>query len=73
MDPASLVPAPVETRIRLWCEGGTAHGTVINSRFLEVPCRDKRCRRPGFQTFHIWDLLTNQRRTEYRAIEQEAS
>jgi hypothetical protein len=70
MDPNALVPAVGETRIRLWCEGGTAHGTVINNRWLEVPCRDKRCKREGFQTVHVWDLLTGQRMTRYQEVQK---
>ena len=70
MDPDSLVTAPVETRIILRCEGGYV-GTVINNRWFERPCSQKRCRREGVQVFHIWDLWTGRKRTVERPIQPQ--
>jgi hypothetical protein len=67
MDAERLGVGPVQTRIRLSCEGGYI-GELINDRWLELPCKQQRCRQNGVQTVHRWDLLTGQRSTVYREV-----
>lgn len=66
MDPQTLVIGPAETNIELFCEGGGRLGRVINNRWLELTCRQTRCKRNGVLTVHRWDLVTGQRSTFYR-------
>ena len=70
MDPIAdeIASGPSEIRLVLRCDGGGYIGTLINNRWLELPCRASRCKRAGVQTVHRWDLLTSRKSTEYRPI-----
>ena len=39
---------------------GRLHGHT-DGRTLRLRCREAKCRREGFVTFHVWDLSTGER------------
>lgn len=73
MDADLIVAAPKQVRQQLRCDGGRYFGVVINNRWLEMTCRDKRCKRDGVLTVHVWDLLTGWKSTEYRPIDSDGA
>ena len=64
-----IAPGPIETRVVFRCQGGHV-GTLINNRWLEVPCRRSKCRRDGVLTVHVYDLFTARESTVYRTNTQ---
>lgn len=45
--------APEQNPIRLRCEGWRTYGWLYRDGTVELICREKRCKRPGYETRHL--------------------
>jgi len=51
----------------LRCPAGVHHGTIINGRYLRIPCRRSKRKRDGLQAYDVFDLVLGRHvRVEYQ-------
>lgn len=61
---AEIEDAPGDITTIMRCRGGY-HGKIVNKRWIVYPCRLRRCKRKGFETYHVWDIHTGKESTHY--------
>lgn len=52
--------------VSLRCRSST-HGVLFDGRYLRLRCDGTFCSKPGHVTWHVFDLVTREQRTEYEA------
>ena len=61
---AEIEDAPGDITTIMRCRGGY-HGKIVNKQWHVVRCRHRKCRRKGFETYHVWDIHTGEESTQH--------